>query len=72
MKKQKNPVKEGEEPPADEKEEEGYIRSEIFKEFLMHYGSKWTEEQADEFLKDVDPKGEGHFYFDDLIKKINK
>ena len=35
-------------------------------------GDKWNEEQADEFLKDANPKGEAKFSIDDFMKKFNK
>ena len=35
-------------------------------------GLRWTEEQAEEFLKDADPKGDGKFNFSEFIKKILK
>ncbi len=35
-------------------------------------GQRWTEEQADEFLKDADPKGEGKFNYIEFIRKILK
>ena len=51
---------------------EGFIDSEYFKELLMTMGYKWTEEQADEFLKDFDPKAEGKFSPSEVIKKLIK
>ena len=33
----------------------------------MTLGDKWSEEQADEFLKDADPKGEGKFSYAALV-----
>ncbi len=38
----------------------------------MTYGFKWSEEKADEFLKDFEPKGEKKIYPPDVIKKVLK
>ena len=58
---------------ANDKEENGEeFNSEAFKELLMTMGDKWTEEKADEFLKEFDPKGEGKFKFEPAAKKIIK
>lgn len=35
-------------------------------------GNRMAEEQADELLKDADPKGEGNFKYEDFIRKILK
>lgn len=42
----------------------GMINSENFKEFLMTLGKRYKEEEADAFLKVVDPKGEGSFNYE--------
>lgn len=51
---------------------QGYVESEPFKELLMTNGLKWSEDQADEFLKDFDPKGDGKFNPADVVKKLLK
>ena len=38
----------------------------------MGMGYKWTEDQADEFLKTFDPKTSGKFSPSDVIKKLIK
>lgn len=38
----------------------------------MNMGYKWAEEQADEFLKEADPKAEGKFLILDFVRKILK
>jgi calmodulin len=38
----------------------------------MGMGYKWTEDQADEFLKTFDPKNSGKFSPSDVIKKLIK
>jgi Ca2+-binding EF-hand superfamily protein len=38
----------------------------------MTTGNKWTEDQADEFLKDFDPKNDGKFNPADVVKKLIK
>ena len=55
-----------------DKEDTGYIETEPFKEMLMNMGYKWSEEQADEFLKEADPKGEGKFLIIELVRKLIK
>jgi len=51
---------------------QGFIESEPFKELLMTNGLRWSEDQADEFLKDFDPKGDGKFNPPDVVKKLLK
>lgn len=53
-------------------ENTGYITSEPFKEYLMLMGHKLTEDEADEFMKFIDPKNEGKFLYIDIVKKILK
>lgn len=53
-------------------ENSGYINSEPFKELLMALGLKFTEDEADEFLKICDPKAEGKFLYMDFVKKLLK
>ena len=53
-------------------ENTGYITSESFKELLMMMGHKFTEDEADEYMKFIDPKNEGKFLYIDLVKKILK
>lgn len=48
------------------------LNSENFKELLMSMGNRWTEEKADEFLKEFDPKNEGLLRYDDIVKRIMK
>ena len=38
----------------------------------MTMGYKWSEEDADEFLKAADPKSTGQFSYMDFITKILK
>lgn len=38
----------------------------------MGYGERWTEDQADEFLKDCDPKGEGKYNYKEFVRKLLK
>ncbi|KRW98865.1 hypothetical protein PPERSA_07363 [Pseudocohnilembus persalinus] len=52
--------------------DQDHIETEAFKELLMTMGLKWDEEQADEFLKTADPKSEGKFVYDDLVRKLMK
>ncbi len=56
----------------DKEENKEEINCEMLKELLMTMGQKWTEEKADEFLKEFDPKGEGKFKFDVSVKKLMK
>jgi Ca2+-binding EF-hand superfamily protein len=51
---------------------QGFIEAEPFKELLMTNGLRWTEDQADEFLKDFDPKSDGKFNPADVVKKLLK
>eukprot|EP01016_Furgasonia_blochmanni_P049586 TRINITY_DN7540_c0_g1_i2.p1 TRINITY_DN7540_c0_g1~~TRINITY_DN7540_c0_g1_i2.p1 ORF type:complete len:257 (+),score=125.05 TRINITY_DN7540_c0_g1_i2:68-772(+) len=55
-----------------DKEDTGIINSENFKDLLMTTGYKFTEEMADEFLKEFDPKGDGKFAWQDFVNKIMK
>ena len=52
--------------------ESGNIDSEFFKELLMTMGYKWGEDQADEFLKAFEPKGEKRIYPPEVVKKLIK
>jgi len=56
----------------DKEENDEILNSENFKELLMTMGNKWTEEKADEFLKEFDPKNEGKFKYDDVVKRMMK
>jgi hypothetical protein len=38
----------------------------------MTMGYKWPEEQADEFMKEFEPKAEKKIYPNDAIKKLIK
>ncbi|CAK65183.1 unnamed protein product (macronuclear) [Paramecium tetraurelia] len=53
-------------------ENTGYIQSEYFKELLMTLGYRFTEDEADEYMKFIDPKNEGKFLYIDIVKKILK
>lgn len=53
-------------------ENTGYIQSESFKELLMTLGHRLTEDEADEYMKFIDPKNEGKFLYIDIVKKILK
>lgn len=53
-------------------ENTGYIQSEYFKELLMTMGYRFTEDEADEYMKFIDPKNEGKFLYIDIVKKILK
>jgi hypothetical protein len=44
----------------------------MFKEYLMTMGLRWSEEEADKFLKDFNPKTDPTFNFMDVVKKIMK
>ncbi|EAR86103.1 calmodulin 7-2 (macronuclear) [Tetrahymena thermophila SB210] len=58
--------------PNETKEQEGYIRVEQFKELLMTLGNRWSEEQANEFLKDINPKSDERINYLDVVKKLMK
>ncbi|EGR29104.1 hypothetical protein IMG5_162880 [Ichthyophthirius multifiliis] len=58
--------------PNENREQEGYIRVEQFKELLMLQGNRWSEEQCVDFLKDIDPKNEGRINYFDIVKKLMK
>ncbi|KAM3145078.1 hypothetical protein pb186bvf_002753 [Paramecium bursaria] len=55
-----------------DQENTGYVNSEYFKELLMTMGHKFTEDEADEYMKFIDPKNEGKFLYIDIVKKILK
>ena len=38
----------------------------------MTMGHKFTEDEADEYMKFIDPKNEGKFLYIDIVKKILK
>ena len=57
---------------SDKEENEEILNCENFKELLMNMGNRWTEEKADEFLKEFDPKNEGKFKYEDLVKRMMK
>lgn len=38
----------------------------------MTMGYRFTEDEADEYMKFIDPKNEGKFLYIDLVKKILK
>ena len=42
------------------------------KEMLMTTGYKWGEDQADEFIKEFEPKAEKKIYPPDVVKKLIK
>ena len=48
------------------------IESDDFKEYLMTMGYKWPEDQADEFIKDLETKSEKKVNPNDVIKKVMK
>lgn len=53
-----------------DKEDTGLVESDAFKELIMTMGNRYTEEKADEFLKEFDPKGEGKFPWKDVIDTV--
>ena len=57
---------------SDKEKNDELLNCENFKELLMGMGQRWTEEKADEFLKEFDPKNEGTFKFEDVVKRIMK
>ena len=38
----------------------------------MTLGHRFTEDEADEYMKFIDPKNEGKFLYIDIVKKILK
>lgn len=56
----------------DKEENEEVLNSENFKELLMSMGNRWTEEKADEFLKEFDPKNEGLLKYEEIVNRIMK
>ena len=48
------------------------MNSEEFRDWLIYNGYHYTEEQADVFMNECDPKKEGYFDFDVFVKKIMK
>ena len=38
----------------------------------MTMGYRFTEDEADEYMKFIDPKNEGKFLYIDIVKKILK
>lgn len=57
---------------SDKEENEEILNCENFKELLMSMGNRWTEEKADEFLKEFDPKNEGKFKYEEVVKRMMK
>ena len=51
---------------------QGFLESEDFKELLMTMGYKWGEEQADQFIKQFQPKSEKKVYWTEVVKKLIK
>ena len=54
----------------DKEKNDEELNSENFKELLMSMGNRWTEEKADEFLKEFDPKGEGKIKYEEVVKRM--
>jgi calmodulin len=52
--------------------EAGFLESDFLKELLMTMGYKWGEEQADEFIKEFEPKAEKRIYPNEVVKKLIK
>ena len=50
--------------------ESGFLQSDFLKEFLMTMGYKWGEDQADEFIKEFEPKSEKRIYPSEVVKKL--
>ena len=48
------------------------IDSEILKEYLMTMGNKLSEEQADEIIKEFNPKGDKTFEYPPIVSKLMK
>jgi len=46
------------------------VDSEMLKEYLMTMGNKLTEEQADEIVKEFNPKGDKTFEYPEEIRNI--
>jgi len=50
--------------------EEPWMNSDEFRDWLVYNGYRYSEEQADAFMNECDPKKEGWFNFEDLTKKL--
>ena len=48
------------------------VDSEMLKEYLMTMGNKLTEEQADEIVKEFNPKGDKTFEYPPIVTKLMK
>ena len=48
------------------------VDSEMLKEYLMTMGQKLSEEQADEILKEFNPKGDKTFEYPPVVSKLMK
>ena len=56
----------------DDKEGETFMNSDEFRDWLVYNGYKYNEDQAEAFMLECDPKKDGHFVFEDFVKKIMK
>ena len=58
----------------DKEENEEIFNCYNFNELLMTMGmgNRWTEEKADEFMKEFDPKNEGKLKYEDSVRRTMK
>jgi len=50
--------------------EEPWMNSDEFRDWLVYNGYRYSEDQADAFMNECDPKKEGWFNFEELTKKL--
>lgn len=53
-----------------DRDKDGKIPNPEFKQFLMNMGSKMNLEQAEEFMKEADPKGDGAVDIEELAQRL--
>ena len=53
-----------------DRDKDGKIPNPEFKQFLMNMGSKLNIEQAEELMKEADPKGEGAVDIEEFAQRM--
>merc|ERR1712187_742035 len=65
----RKPRKDDEDMPEG-KDQEPWMNSDEFRDWLVYNGYRYNEEQADAFMNECDPRKEGYFNFEELTKKL--
>jgi|ERR1711935_495024 len=58
-----------EEDVPEERNQEPWMNSEEFRDWLVYNGYRYNEDQADAFMSECDPKKDGWFNFEDFVTK---